>query len=92
MRLLKSLYDLRQTHLNRRGTIDEHLVEIGFKSFKSNLCVYSRSEGVIFVISTLHVGFIFLLGNDLKALGEIKQKMISQPGETLLKKEEKQRL
>ena len=39
MRLLKSLYGLRQSPRCWYGTFDEHVVEIGFKSLKSDPCV-----------------------------------------------------
>ena len=40
MRLLESLYGLRQSPRYWCGAVDEHVVEIGFKSFKSDPCVY----------------------------------------------------
>ena len=39
MRLLKILHGLRQSPTNWWNTIDKHLVEIGFKSLKSDPCV-----------------------------------------------------
>ena len=44
-RLLKSLYGLRQSPSNWWRTLGGHLVGIGFKSLKSDLCVYIYSEG-----------------------------------------------
>ena len=44
MRLLKSVYGVRQSPKNWWKTVDEHLVEIGFKSPKSDPCVYTCSE------------------------------------------------
>ena len=44
MRFLKSLCGLRQSPTNWWNTIDKHLVEIGFKSPKSDPCVYTCSE------------------------------------------------
>ena len=40
LRLLKRLYGLRQSPRCRYGTVDKHVVEIGFKSLKSDPCVY----------------------------------------------------
>ena len=40
MRLLKSLYGLKQSPKNWHGTIDTFLVGIGFKALKSDPCVY----------------------------------------------------
>ena len=55
VRLLKSLYDLRQSPTNWWKTIDENLEEIGVKSLKSDPCVYTYSEsGAIFIL-TLYV-------------------------------------
>ena len=78
MRLLKSLYGLRQSPTNWWGTIDVHLVEIGFKSLKSDPCVYIYSEGGTIVILTLYVDDVLLLGKDIKVLGRIKQQLMSR--------------
>ena len=50
MRLLKILYGLRQSPTNWWNTIDKPLVEIGFKSLKSDPCVYTYSE-----LSLIHI-------------------------------------
>ena len=74
MRLLKSLYGLRQSPTNWRNTIDKHLVEIGFKSLKSDHCVYTYSEcGAIYIL-TLYVDDVLLLVKDVLVLRRIKQK------------------
>ena len=78
MRLLKSLYGLRQSPTNWWNTIDEHLVEIGFKSLKSDPCVYTYSEGGDIIILTLYVDDVLLLGKDLTVLRRIKQKLMSR--------------
>ena len=44
MRLLNSLYDLRQNPTNWWSTIDEHVMEIIFKRLKSDPCVYNCSK------------------------------------------------
>ena len=52
MRFLKSLCGLRQSPTNWWNTIDKHLVEISFKSLKSNPCVYTYSErGAIYILT-----------------------------------------
>ena len=54
MRLLKSLYGLRQSPRCWYGTVDERVVDIGFKSLKSDPCVYIYSEGdAIYVLTPL---------------------------------------
>lgn len=64
MRLLKSLCGLRQSP-SKWWVIDEHLMEIGFKSLKSDPCVYIYSKGGNFVILTLYVAIVLLLGTYL---------------------------
>ncbi len=44
MKLLKSLYGLRQSPRNWFGTIDNHLEEIGFKPLKSYCFKYYGKE------------------------------------------------
>ena len=78
MRLLKSLYGLRQSPRCWYGTVDKHVVEIGFKSLKSDPCVYIYSEdGAIYVL-TLYVDDILLLRKDRKVLERIKRKLMGR--------------
>ena len=78
MRLLKSLYGLRQSPTNWRNTIDKHLVEIGFKSLKSDHCVYTYSEcGAIYIL-TLYVDDVLLLEKDVLMLRRIKHMIMSR--------------
>ena len=77
MRLLKSLYGFRQSPRCWYGTVDEHVVEIGFKSLKSDLCVYIYSEGGAIYVLTLYVDdLLLLLGKYRKVLERIKRKLI----------------
>ena len=56
----------------------KHLVEIGFKSLKSDPCVYTYSEcGAIYIL-TLYVDDVLLLGKDVLVLRRIKQKVMSR--------------
>ena len=73
MRLLKSLNGLRQSSTNWWNTIDEHLVEIGFKSLTSDPCVCSYSEGSDIIILTLFVNDVLTLGKDFTVIRRIKQ-------------------
>ena len=78
MRLLKSLYGLRQSPTNWWNTIDTHVVEIGFKSLKSDPFFYTCSEcGAIYIL-TLYVDDVLLLGKDVLVLRRIKQKLTSR--------------
>ena len=73
MRLLKSLYGLRQSPTNWWNTIDKRLVEIGFKSLKLDPAVYTYSAyGAIYIL-TLYVDNVLLLGKDAPVLRRIKQ-------------------
>ena len=78
MRLLKSLYDLRHSPRCWYGTVDEHVVEIGFKSLKSDPCVYIYSEGGAIYVLTLYVDDVLLLGKDRKVLERIKRKLMGR--------------
>ena len=78
MRLLKSLYGLRQSPRCWYGTVDKHVVEIGFKSLKSDPCVYIYSEGGAIYVLTLYVDDVLLLGKDRKVLERIKRKLMGR--------------
>ena len=76
MRLLESLYGLRQSSRYWCGAVDEHVVEIGFKIFKSDPCVYIYSEGGAIYVLTLYVDDVLLLGKNRKVLERIKRKLM----------------
>ena len=52
------------------------MVKIGFKSLKSDPCVYIYSEGGVIYVSTLYVDDVLLLGKDRKVLERIKRKLM----------------
>ena len=68
MRLLKSLYGLRQIPRCWYGTVDEQVMEIGFKSLKSDACVHIYSEGGAIYVLSLYVDDVLQLRNDRKVL------------------------
>ena len=78
MRLLKSLYGLRQSPRCWYGAVDKHGVEIGFKSLKSDPCVYIYSDGGAIYVLTLYVDDVLLLGKDRKVLERIKRKLMGR--------------
>ena len=78
MRLLKSLYGLRQSPKCWHGRVDGHVVEIGFKSLKSDPCVYIYSEGGAIYVLNLYADGIPLLGRDRKLLERIKRKLMGR--------------
>ena len=77
-RLLKSLYGLRQSPRCWYSTVDKHVVEIGFKSLKSDPCIYIYSEGGAIYVLTLYVDDVLLLGKDYKVLERIKRKLMGR--------------
>ena len=78
MRLLKNLNGLRQSPRCWYGTVDEHVVEIGFKRLKSDPCVYIYSEGGAIYVLTLYVDIVLLLDKDRKVLERIKRKLMGR--------------
>ena len=68
IRLLKSFYGLQQSPRCWYGTVDEDVAEIGFKSLKSDPCVYIYSEGGAIYVLTLYVDDVLLLGKTAKCL------------------------
>ena len=54
------------------------MVEIGFKSLKSDSCVYIYSEGGAIYVLTLYVDDVLLLGKDRKGLERIKWKLMGR--------------
>ena len=76
--LIKSLFGLRQSPRCWYGTVDKHVVEIGFKSLKSDPCVYIYSKGGAIYVLTLYVDDVLLLGKDRKMLERIKRKLMGR--------------
>ena len=62
MRSLTILYGFRQSPTTCWNTIGKHLVEIGFKSLKSDPCVCTYSQSGAIYILTLYVDEVLLLG------------------------------
>ena len=78
MKLEKSLYGLRQSLKNWFGTMDDHLSNIGFRSLKSDLCVYVFEDKTSTAILTLYVDDILLLGNNKQLLGKLKKQLMDR--------------
>ena len=78
MRLLESLYGLRQSPRCWYGTVDEHVVKIGFKCLKSDPCVYIYSEGGAIYVLILYVDDLLLLGKDRKVLERMNRKLMGR--------------
>ena len=78
MKLKKSLYGLRQSPKNWFGTMDDHLSNIGFRSFKSDPCVYVFEDKTGTAIVTLYLDDIFLLANNKQLLGKLKKQLMDR--------------
>lgn len=92
MKLLKSLYGLKQSPKNWHGIIDTFLVGIGFKALKSDPCVYifngtsgptTVKQGLAkdddsTVILTLYVDDVLLAGGNKATLEMLKGKLMSR--------------
>ena len=78
MKLKKSLYDLRQSPKNWFGTMDDHLSNIGFRSLKSDPCVYVSEDKSGTAILTFYADDILLLGNNKQLLGKLKKQLMDR--------------
>ena len=78
MKLENSLYDLRQSPKNRLGTMDDHLSKIGFRSLKSDPCVYVFEAKTGTAILTLYMDVILLFGNHNQVLGKLKKQLMDR--------------
>ncbi|CAM9870549.1 unnamed protein product, partial [Sphacelaria rigidula] len=78
MRPRKSLYGLRQSPDCWWGTVDTHLVEIGFKSLTLYPCVYIYKESGDVYILALYVNDVLLPGKVSKVLERAKHKLMGR--------------
>ena len=78
MKLKKSLYGFRQSPKNWFGTMDDNLSSIGFRSFKSDPCVYGLKDKTGTAILTLFVDDILLLGNNKQLLGKLNKQLMDR--------------
>ena len=76
MKLNNSLYGLRYSPRNWFGTMDHHLAKLGFFSLKSDPCLYVFEENTGFVILTLYVDDILLLGANKHLLNKLKKQLM----------------
>ena len=62
--------------MNWFGTMDDHLLNIGFRSLKSDPYVYVFENKTGTAILTLYVDDILLLGNNKQRLGKLKKQVM----------------
>ena len=78
IKLKKSLYGLRQSPKNWFGTMDNHLSNMGFRSLKSDPCVFVFKDKTGTAILTLYVEDTLLLGNNKKLFSKLKKHLIDR--------------
>ena len=78
MKLKNSLYGIRQSPKKWFGTKDDHLSNTGFRSLKSDPCVYVFGDKTDTDILTLYVDDILLLGNNKQLLGKLKKQLMNR--------------
>ena len=78
MKLEKSLYGLRQSPKNWFSTMDHHLGKIGFRSLKSDPCVYVYEDENGSATLTLYVDDVLLLGANKQLLDKLKKKLMDR--------------
>ena len=75
-KLLKAIYGLKQAHRQWQSNIDEFLiVELGFKTTRSDPCLYIRRESNVIMIIALYVDDLLLAGSDLEAILWMKNEL-----------------
>ena len=62
MNVIKGVYGIRQSPRNLFSAMEHHLDKIGFCPLKSDPCIYALEDGTGFVILTLYVDDVLLLG------------------------------
>ena len=76
MKLKKSLQGLQQSPMNWVGTMDDNLSNTGFRSLRSDPCVYVFEDKTGTAILTLYVDDIFRIGNNKQLLGKLKNQLM----------------
>ena len=64
--------------MNWFGIMDDHLSNIGFRSLKSDPCVYVFDDKTGPAILVLYADDIFLLGNNKQLLGKLKKQLLDR--------------
>ena len=76
-KLKQSLYGLKQAPRCWNTALDQHLKSMGFKQTQSDPCLYTSSEGGLFLIA-VYVDDILLAGKCNKKMSEIKKAIAEQ--------------
>ncbi|MBY3556005.1 hypothetical protein HGI15_21915, partial [Modestobacter lapidis] len=77
-KLEKSLYGLKQSPRMWYQKFDSYAQQIGFTRSHADHCVYVKREGEMFVILTLYVDDMLLIGNSTKMIRTVKDLLAKQ--------------
>ena len=64
MRLLKSLYGLKQSSRNWSKTVKAAMLAVGFKQSENDACLYIYEKGEAFIHAVIHVDDFAIFNND----------------------------
>ena len=78
VKLKKSLYGLRQSSKNWFSTMDHYLGKIGFRSLKTDPCVYVYEDENGSAILTLYVDDVLLLDANKQLLDKLKKQLMDR--------------
>ena len=78
LKLRKSLYGLRQSPRNWNNTFACAIESIGFKSIYSDPCVYVYGSGKEYVVLSIYVDDVLLLGVDPSVVKNIREQLMNK--------------
>ena len=73
-----SLYGLKKFPRMWYQKFDTYILSLGFVRRKSNHCIYSKEEGGNFIYVTLYVDDLFLIGNNMDTIKDVKKHLSSK--------------
>ena len=76
-KLKRSLYGLKKSPRMCYKNFDTYILSFVFLRSKDNHCVYSKEEDGNFIYVALYVDDMFLIGNSMDAIKEVKKKLSS---------------
>eukprot|EP00903_Cladosiphon_okamuranus_P009153 g8746.t1 len=78
LKIRKSLYGLRQSPRNWNHTFSRAIESIGFKPIYSDPCVYVLGSGKDYVVLSIYVDDVLLLGVDPWVVGNIRGQLMNK--------------
>jgi hypothetical protein len=73
-----SLYGLKKSPRMWDQNFDTYILSLGFVRSKYDHCIYSKEEDGNFIYVALYVDDMFLIGNSMDAIKEVKKKLSSK--------------